>query len=236
MTPGPAPISGPPLCVALDTPDPAATVRLATELGSSVGAVKVGLTGFIAGGPPLVADLRAVNQVFLDLKLHDIPAQVAGAVAAVGDLGVALTTVHASGGRAMLSAAAEAAPPELRLVAVTVLTSLGDWDLTEIGMSYTPEDAVLRLTELALSCGLAGLVCSPLEVARIRERFGPHDDGGPYLVVPGIRPAGADKGDQQRTLTPAEAMEAGADLLVVGRPITGASDPVAAARSIVGSL
>lgn len=236
MTAGPVPISGPPLCVALDTPDPTEAVRLATELGSTVGAVKVGLTGFVAGGPPLVAELRAGNDVFLDLKLHDIPAQVAGAVEAVGGLGVSLTTVHASGGRAMLTAAAGAAPPDLKLLAVTVLTSLGDWDLTEIGMSYAPEDAVLRLTELALSCGLSGLVCSPLEVSRIRERFGPHGDGGPYLVVPGIRPEGSDKADQQRTLTPAEAVAAGADLLVVGRPITGAQDPVAAARAIVESL
>ena len=228
--------TGPPICVALDTGDPAEAIRLATALGSSVGAVKVGLTAFLAGGPPLVADLRAGNRVFLDLKLHDIPAQVAGAVGAAGSLGVSLVTVHAAGGRAMLTAAAEAAPPELTVVAVTVLTSLEDWDLTEIGMSYAPEDAVLRLADLALSCGVRGLVCSPLEVAPIRGRFGTHPDGGPYLVVPGIRPDGVDQGDQRRTLGPKEALDAGADLLVIGRPITEAADPTAAARSIVDSL
>lgn len=235
MTIGP-PVTGPPICVALDTDDPAEALRLATELGSSVGAVKVGLTSFMGGGPALVADLRNGNKVFLDLKLHDIPAQVAGAVGAINTLGVSFTTVHASGGRAMLTAAADAAAPGLTLLAVTVLTSLGDWDLTEIGMSYAPEDAVLRLTELALSCGVRGLVCSPLEVGRIRDRFGPHSDGGPYLVVPGIRPEGVEKADQQRTLTPTEALDAGADLLVVGRPITAAEDPAAAARAIVDSL
>ena len=235
MTAAP-PITGPPLCAALDTADPAQALQLANELGSSVGAVKVGLTAFIAGGPSLVNDLKNGNRVFLDLKLHDIPAQVGEAVSAVDSLGVTLTTVHAAGGRAMLTAAAEAAGPGLTLLAVTVLTSLGDWDLTEIGMSFAPEDAVLRLTELALSCGVPGLVCSPLEVAPIRERFGPHTQDGPYLVVPGIRPEGFDKGDQQRTMTPKEAIDAGADLIVVGRPITAASDPAAAARAIVESL
>lgn len=230
------PVTGPPICVALDTVDPAEALHLATELGSAVGAVKVGLTSFIGGGPALVADLRNGNKVFLDLKLHDIPAQVAGAVTAINNLGVSFTTVHATGGRAMLTAAADAAAPGLTVLAVTVLTSLSDWDLTEVGMSYAPEDAVLRLTELALSCGVRGLVCSPLEVERIRDRFGAHTEGGPYLVVPGIRPEGAEPGDQQRTLAPKEALEAGADLLVVGRPITGAPDPAAAARGIVDSL
>lgn len=229
-------ITGPPICVALDTADPAEALRLANALGSSVGAVKVGLTAFVAGGPSLVADLRVGNRVFLDLKLHDIPAQVGGAVGAVGSLGASLVTVHAAGGRAMLGAAAEAAPPGLTVVAVTVLTSLEDWDLTEIGMSYGPEDAVLRLADLALSSGVRGLVCSPLEVAPIRERFGAHSEGGPYLVVPGIRPDGVDEDDQHRTRGPKEALDAGADLLVIGRPITAAADPTAAARAIVDSL
>ena len=230
------PITGPPICVALDTDDGEQAVRLANAVGSSAGAVKVGLRAFVAAGPGLVTDLRAQNRVFLDLKLHDIPAQVAGAVAGVSALGVSLTTVHAAGGRSMLTEAAKAAGPDMTLVAVTILTSLGDWDLTEIGMSFAPEDAVLRLAELALSCGVPGLVCSPLEVGRIRERFGSHSEGGPYLVVPGIRPEGSDKGDQQRTLTPKEARDAGADLLVVGRPITAAADPAEAARAIVESL
>lgn len=235
MTAGPA-VDGPPICVALDTNDRDEAVRLATEVGSSVSAVKVGLTSFVAAGPALIADIGNGKRVFLDLKLHDIPAQVAGAVAAVDSLGVSLTTVHAAGGRAMLTEAATAAGPDLTVLAVTILTSLGDWDLTEIGMSFAPEDAVTRLAELALSCGVPGLVCSPLEVARLRERFGPHSEGGPYLVVPGIRPEGSGKDDQQRTLTPKQAMEAGADLLVIGRPITAATDPAAAARTIVDSL
>lgn len=229
-------VTGPPICVALDTADPAQALHLATQVGSSAGAVKIGLTAFVAGGPALVAELHNGNRVFLDLKLHDIPAQVGGAIDAINRLGVSFTTVHAGGGRAMLTAAAEAARPGLTVLAVTVLTSLSDWDLTEIGVSYAPEDAVLRLADLALSCGVPGLVCSPLEVAPIRERFGSHRDGGPYLVVPGIRPEGSDRGDQQRTLAPKEALEAGADLLVIGRPIAGAADPAAAARSIIDSL
>ena len=226
-----------PICVALDTPRPEETRRLAASLGDEVGAIKVGLTAFAAGGAELVRDLVGTADVFLDLKFHDIPAQVEGAVAAVAELGAGITTVHASGGRAMLEAAAGAREDTaLKVVAVTVLTSLDDSDLEAIGIETGAAETVLRWAELALTAGVDGLVCSPLEVAALRERFGPHEQGGPYLVVPGIRPHGSDKGDQRRTLTPKEALDAGADLLVIGRPITSAADPVAAAREIGTTL
>lgn len=225
-----------PICVALDSSDPAELMRLTEEVGSSVGAVKVGLTAFTSAGPDLARSLSALHPLFLDLKLHDIPAQVAGAVSSVGALGVTWTTVHSQGGRAMLRAAADAAPPDLMVLAVTVLTSLGEQDLGDTGLAGPAETAVLRLAELALDSGVPGLVCSPLEVAAVRQRFGPRSDGGPFLVVPGIRPAGSDAGDQRRTLGPREALEAGADMLVVGRPITSAPDPAAAARDLLESL
>ena len=229
--------TGNPICVALDTPRPDAARDLAASLRGEVGAVKVGLTTFAVGGAELVRGLVRTGDVFLDLKFHDIPAQVEGAVGAAAEIGARITTVHASGGRAMLQAAARAAEgSDLKVVAVTVLTSLDDSDLTEMGVTGSSQDAVLRWADLALSCGIQGLVCSPLEVKSLRDRFGSHDHGGPYLVVPGIRPEGAAQGDQRRTLTPKEALDAGADLIVIGRPITEAPDPVAAARDISSSL
>ena len=225
-----------PLCLALDSDDPEALLRMVAGVDGAVGAVKVGLTSFYAGGPELVRTLTDSHPVFVDLKLHDIPVQVAGAVRSIASLGATWTTVHAAGGPAMLQAAAEAAPPALTVLAVTVLTSLDDSDLDRLGLAGPAQDAVLRLAELALEAGLGGLVCSPLEVAAVRARFGPRSEGGPYLVVPGIRPAGSEVGDQRRTLGPREALRAGADLLVVGRPITAAADPGAAARSIAAAL
>lgn len=225
-----------PICVALDSGDPDRSLRVAASLGDSVGAVKVGLTSFATGGPDLVRNLAASHPVFLDLKFHDIPAQVGAAVAGVAELRIAWTTVHAAGGAAMLRAAADAAPDEVMVLGVTVLTSLDDGDLDRIGLKDPTESAVLRLAELALESGIGGLVCSPLEVGAVRERFGARSDGGPFLVVPGIRPAGSDAGDQRRTLGPREALEAGADLLVIGRPITAASDPAGAARSLAEEL
>jgi orotidine-5'-phosphate decarboxylase len=180
--------------------------------------------------------MSADTKLFLDLKLHDIPAQVAGAIEVVSDLGVTLTTVHASGGREMLSAAVRAAGDGLTVLAVTVLTSLGDPDLEDLGVRSKATEQVLRLADLALSSGIPGLVCSPLEVGAIRERFGTGDRGGPFLVVPGIRPRDARADDQKRTLAPAEAVDLGADLIVVGRPITGASEPAEATRAIVSEL
>lgn len=224
-----------PLCVALDFDDPARCIRIATETAFA-GAQKIGLTAFSAGGPDLVRDVVALGPVFLDLKLHDIPAQVAGAVTSVTELGVSYTTVHAAGGADMLRAGAEAGGDGLMVIAVTVLTSLSDRDLESIGVDSGPLDQVLRLAELALNAGVDGLVCSPLEVGAIRRRWGRRADGGPFLVVPGIRPHGAASDDQKRTLGPREAVDAGADLLVVGRPITAASDPARAAREILAEV
>ena len=221
-----------PVCVALDSGDPDTCRRLARET-SEAGAHKIGLTAFGAGGPALVRAMSETTKLFLDLKLHDIPAQVGGAVEVMADLGVTLATVHASGGRAMLTAAAEAGGDELTLLAVTVLTSLGDPDLAEMGVKGGARDQVLRLADLALGCGVGGLVCSPLEVGAIRERFGARDEGGPFLVVPGIRPRDSAGDDQKRTLAPAEAVSLGADLIVVGRPITTAPEPARAMRAIL---
>ena len=237
-----------PLCIALDGRDRARIEHLATVTAPHVGMYKVGLTTFTALGQEFVESLVQNRPVFLDLKLHDIPAQVEGAVRAVADLGVELTTVHAAGGRAMLEAAVAAAETRVNIVAVTVLTSLDDDDLAEVGLEGGARSAVLRLARLALECGVDGLVCSPLEVAALRSEFGPRDDGGPLLVVPGIRPLVGDAAsakaadrvvahdDQRRTMTPEQAMEAGADIIVVGRPITHALDPGSAAATIARSV
>jgi orotidine-5'-phosphate decarboxylase len=221
-----------PICVALDQRDPDEVARVAAAVEAHVGLFKVGLTTFVAFGSYLTRSLAQQRPVFLDLKLHDIPAQVEGAVASVRETGASLVTIHAAGGREMIRAAVEAAPEEVGIVAVTVLTSLDDEVLTEIGMTGPAHEAVMRLATLALEEGVTGLVCSPLEVAALRRRFGSRDAGGPLLVVPGIRPAGAATADQRRTMTPEEAMGAGADVLVVGRPITGADDPQRAAAAI----
>ena len=221
-----------PICVALDSGDAEA---IATLVERHVGLYKVGLTTFVAHGRALVETLARRRPVFLDLKLHDIPTQVAGAVRAATDTGASYLTVHASGGPAMVEAAVEAAGDALVVLAVTVLTSLDDDALAAVGLAGTARDAVLRLAELAVAAGAPGLVCSPHEVAAIRSRFGARAEGGPLLVVPGIRPAGRDD-DQRRTLGPAEALAAGADVLVIGRPITAAPDPAAAARSILASV
>jgi orotidine-5'-phosphate decarboxylase len=192
--------------------------------------LKLGLEFFAANGPAGVARF-ARHRIFLDLKLHDIPNTVAGAVRALAPLRPALVTLHAAGGAAMIAAAraeidrAHGSPT--RLLAVTVLTSLDAAALPTIGVPATPLDQVLRLGRLAMDGGAHGLVCSAHEVTALRTALGP----GPLLVVPGIRPAGAALGDQARTMTPAAAIEAGADYIVVGRPITAAADPAAAAAA-----
>jgi orotidine-5'-phosphate decarboxylase len=165
--------------------------------------------------------------------LHDIPAQVSGAVEACKRLKPKLLTTHCLGGEEMLRAAVKAAGDEIDILAVTILTSLHDDDLATMGWNTTTDDLVLRLAQMAVDSGVAGLVCSPLEVRALRERFGPRVEGGPLLVTPGIRPAGSDQGDQRRTLGPKEALDAGADILVIGRPITDAADPTAAAHAIL---
>lgn len=224
-----------PICLALDSRDSDRVATLAAATQDHVGMFKVGLTTFISFGSYLSSSLATQKPVFLDLKLHDIPAQVAGAIRSVADTGASLVTIHASGGADMVRAAVEASG-DVTILAVTVLTSLDDPGLAEIGMTGPAEKAVLTLAEVALSNGAHGLVCSALEVEAIRARFGPRSEGGPLLVVPGIRPAGSDRADQRRTMTPREAIAAGADVLVIGRPITEAADPGEAARRIAEEI
>ena len=224
-----------PVFCALDTADVEAASRLAGALKGAVGGIKLGLEFFVAQGPAGVKRVAEGLPLFLDLKLHDIPNTVAGAVRSIGPLGVTMTTLHASGGAAMLKAAAEAArdlPSKPWLLGVTILTSLDQESLSAIGFTSSVADSVRRLAALAQESGLDGAVCSPHEVAVLRKQCGP----GFKLVVPGIRPAGSDAGDQKRVMSPAEALAAGADVLVIGRPITGAADPAAAARAIAAGL
>ena len=222
-----------PIAVALDAPDLETAARWAGLVTPHVSTLKVGLELYLRYGPEVVASVRGASgvEVFLDLKLHDIPATVAGAARAVARLRPALLTVHAAAGPAAIRAAAEAAP-DARIVAVTVLTSLGEADLRRIGLAGPTGEAVRRLAVLAVEAGARGLVCSPQEVATVRSAVG--DDI--LLVTPGVRPAGADAHDQARVATPEEALRAGADLLVIGRPITAAADPGAAAAAIAASL
>lgn len=234
--------SGSPIVLALDTPDLDEARAWAAAAGSAIGLVKVGLELFSANGPAAVRALRTDgHRVMLDLKLHDIPVTVGRTVAALDPLDAELLTVHAAGGTAMLRAALSAATGRTRIAAVTVLTSLDADDLAEIGLGR-PEAATDRLARLALDAGCRALVCSPLEVARVRSLAGAEVT----LICPGVRPAEAGEGgarpggglaggrvdDQARVATPAAALAAGADLLVVGRPITRAADPAAAAGAI----
>ncbi len=223
------------LIAAIDTTDPQRARALATAIAPSCGMLKLGLEFFLANGSDGVR-LIDDRPVFLDLKLHDIPNTVAGGVRAILPLRPALLTIHASGGSAMIAAAREAAEAagaeRPKILAVTVLTSLGSEALHATGVAGGGRQQVLRLARLALAAGADGLVCSPLEVSMLRDALGE----GPVLVVPGIRPAGADKGDQARTLTPREAADAGATWLVVGRPITAAADPAAAAAAIAAEI
>ncbi len=226
-----------PLLVALDTPDLGRAGELADALADVVGGVKLGLEFFAANGPAGVAEITGRGlALFLDLKFHDIPNTVAGAVRAVLDLKPAMLTVHASGGPAMLRAAADAAleggAGRPLVLGITVLTSLAEEDLEKVGQRGPVAEQVLRLAALSTFSHLDGAVCSPHEIRALREARGP----GYHLVVPGIRPAGSDTGDQKRVMTPAEARAAGADYLVVGRPITEADDPVAAARAILDEI
>lgn len=221
-----------PICVALDFSDESSLRSAAAAVAEFVGVFKVGLTALYGAGMDAVVDLAKVRPVFVDAKLHDIPAQVEGAMTSIARLGASYVTVHAAGGYDMVKAAVGAADESLRVLAVTVLTSLDDSELERLGLGTPTEDAVLRLADRALDAGAHGLVCSPLELASVRRRFG----DSPDLVVPGIRPAGAGTDDQRRTLGPREALDAGATLLVVGRPITAANDPAASARQMLESL
>ena len=225
------------LIVALDYPRADAALELADRLSDALEVrgqwFKVGLELYIASGPSIVEALVARgHSVFLDLKLHDIPNTVAGAVKTAGELGAKLLTVHAGGGPAMLAAAREAAaslpsPPEL--LAVTVLTSMDQGQIKAVGVDRSPQEQVVLLAKVGLGAGIRGFVCSPQEVAALRALTGPEG----VLVTPGIRPSGAAVGDQQRIATPAQAIQDGASYLVVGRPITQADDPALAAEAIV---
>ncbi|MEX2248610.1 MAG: orotidine-5'-phosphate decarboxylase [Parvibaculum sp.] len=233
----PAMTLGNPIFCALDTTDVSRAVALARGLTGSVGGAKIGMEFFNAHGP---AGYRAVAEaglpIFLDLKLHDIPNTVAGGIRAVLPLAPAIVNVHAAGGSAMMRAAAEAAREagdrRPLIIGVTLLTSLDETDLAAMGIGGTASDQVRRLAGLAAGAGLDGVVCSAHEIETLRRDLGPAFK----LIVPGIRPAGSAIGDQKRVMTPTEALALGADVLVIGRPITGAGDPRAAAEEIVRSL
>jgi len=220
-----------PVAIALDAPDAETAVRWAAAVAPSVQVLKVGMELFYAAGPQIVEQVRSGRDVFLDLKLHDIPNTVAGAARAVAALRPRFLTVHAAGGAEMVRAAVQAAP-EVTITAVTVLTSMSDDDLAQVGFTGPSLDAVRRLAVLAVGAGAGALVCSPREVAAVRAEVGPDV----VLITPGVRPAGADAGDQVRVATPAQALADGADLLVVGRPVTGSPDPGAAAAALAVSL
>jgi orotidine-5'-phosphate decarboxylase len=217
-------------------PDLDRALALAKAVGAHVGGLKLGLEFISANGPDGIRALAALGlPIFADVKFHDIPNTVTGAIRAVTKLGVGIVNVHAAGGPAMLRAAREAAravDAKTKVIAVTVLTSLDDDDLNAVGQRPPAAEQVLRLARLTQDCGLDGVVCSAHEIAAIRKACGPDF----LLVVPGIRPAGSAVGDQRRVMTPGQAHKAGADILVIGRPITAAPDPAAAARDIAESL
>ena len=218
------------LIVAADVSSSGDLIRLAEDLRGVAGVLKIGLQAFVANGPAVVREVVASGfRVFLDLKLHDIPNTVQHAVREAESLGVSMLTVHAAGGRAMLEAARSTST---LVLAVTILTSLGDEDLADIGMPGRAADQVVRLARLAEACGIRGLVASPLEIGAIRDACG----AAMTIVTPGIRPEGSEAGDQRRTLTASQALRAGADYIVVGRPITAAADRRGAAMRIVDEM
>ena len=221
-----------PVFIAIDTPDLEDAQRLAKTVQGHVGGIKLGLEFFLRNGRAGVMDIAQLGlPIFLDLKLHDIPNTVAKAIMALRPFEPAILTVHAAGGRAMMEDAKAAASAGTKVVAVTVLTSLDDEDLRSIGVGGQPQAQVERLAALAREAGLDGIVCSGQEVGAVRKAW-----PAGFFVVPGIRPADAATADQKRVMTPRAALDAGASILVIGRPVTGAEDPVAALRAIEGSL
>ena len=221
-----------PLYVAIDTPYLDEAVALIDRIKHHVGGVKLGLEFFCANGHHGVHEVQKLGlPIFLDLKLHDIPNTVAKAIQALNALEPAIVTVHAAGGRAMMEDAKAAAGAHTKVVAVTVLTSLDDHDLSRVGVSDAPDAQVARLAALAQEAGLDGIVCSGHEVKAVKKSW---KDG--FFIVPGLRPAGGNSGDQKRTVTPRQARDEGASVLVVGRPITKAESPDDAARAIMGTL
>ena len=221
-----------PIYVAIDTPDLAQALILATAVRRHAGGLKLGLEFFSANGPAGVHELAELGlPIFLDLKLHDIPNTVAKAIGALRAIEPAVLTIHAAGGRAMMEDAKAAAPAATRVVAVTVLTSLDERDLKDTGVRGGPHYQVERLAALAREAGLDGIVCSGAEVKAAHAAW---PKG--FFVVPGVRPAESPVGDQKRVITPRAAMDAGASILVIGRPITGAEDPDGAIRAIAATL
>jgi orotidine-5'-phosphate decarboxylase len=221
-----------PIYLALDVPHLDQAKALVNQVKSHIGGVKLGLEFFCAHGHHGVHEIAHCGlPIFLDLKFHDIPNTVAGAMQSIHVLEPAIVTVHASGGRAMLEDAKAAAAEHTKVVAVTMLTSLDQRDLERAGVSGTPHDQVMRLADLAHDAGLDGIVCSGEEVGKVHKQW-----KGGFFVVPGLRPAGAKTGDQKRVVTPRQARNDGASALVIGRPISRAEDPVAAARAIEATL
>lgn len=223
-----------PIFVALDVPDKSAALSLVEQLRPHVGGFKIGLELYLSEGKSIVEEIGA-HQVFLDLKLHDIPNTVAGAMRVIAKLGVDITNVHCLGGLEMMRAANDAVKSvnsSTRLIGVTILTSHNQASLARLGLDEEPQTVVRRLARLAQEAGLDGVVCSPQEIAAVREECGTDF----LLVTPGIRPAMAELGDQKRVLTPRQAVDLGANYLVIGRPITSATNPAEAARKIVISL
>ena len=221
-----------PVYVAIDTPDLERARAIATRVKAHVGGIKLGLEFFMANGRAGVHEMHEIGlPIFLDLKFHDIPNTVAKAIQALRPLEPAILTVHAAGGRAMLEDAKASAPAGTKVVAVTMLTSLDDSGLVSVGLKPDSHEQVMRLTELARSAGVDGIVCSGNEVAAAKALW---RDG--FFVIPGVRPANGTAGDQKRVVTPRAALDAGASILVVGRPITQAQDPDLAAREIEATL
>ncbi len=221
-----------PIYLALDLPRLDAAIALAHKVKGHVGGLKLGLEFFCAHGHHGVHEVAKVGlPIFLDLKLHDIPNTVAGAMQSIHVLEPAIVTIHAGGGRAMMEDAKAAAGEHTKVVAVTVLTSLDDSDMAAMGVGGSAHDQALRLADLAQEAGLDGIVCSGHEVGAIHKRW-----RNGYFVVPGLRPADGKLGDQKRAVTPRAARDAGASVLVIGRPISRAEDPVAAARAIEATL
>lgn len=221
-----------PIFVGIDTGNQDRAEALARAVAPYVGGLKLGLEFFMANGPAGVRQMAAFGlPIFLDVKLYDIPNTVAGAMRSLSELDLAIINVHASGGSAMMRAAREACAPATKVIGVTVLTSMDATDLADAGVTATPAAQVMRLAALTRNAGLDGVVCSGAEVAQLKAAWA---DG--LFVVPGIRPEGSAVGDQKRVMTPAEAQQAGASILVIGRPITAANNPSAAAEAIAASL
>jgi len=221
-----------PIFVAIDTPDLTCASAIAEAVRGHAGGLKLGLEFFAANGPAGVERIAGLGlPIFLDLKLHDIPNTVAKAIAALAPIAPAILTVHAAGGHEMLRAAKTAASPDTRVVAVTLLTSLDAGDLSDLGIEHSPADQVARLAWVARDGGVDGIVCSGAEVAAARSAW-----PSGFFVVPGLRPPGAEIGDQKRVATPARALDDGASVLVIGRPITDAADPARAIMDIAAAL